>query len=124
MFLGDREPPPEARPARAAYEGYEDGWNGRKNRSRQEVGEPPAFEYIPELEAYRTAYFWGDSDRREGVRRDYGSYRTAMLREAQGVPASGKDKPVTNDLNAFGMPPPSKEYEERSVDYWGPGKES
>ena len=38
--------------------------------------------------------------------------------------ASGKDKPVTNDLNAFGMPPPSKEYEERSVDYWGPGKES
>ena len=38
--------------------------------------------------------------------------------------ASGKDKPITNDLNAFGMPPPSKEYEERSVDYWGPGKES
>ena len=38
--------------------------------------------------------------------------------------ASRKDKPITNDLNAFGMPPPSKEYEERSVDYWGPGRES
>ena len=37
--------------------------------------------------------------------------------------ASGKNKPVTNDLYAFGMPPPSKEYEERSVDYWGPGRE-
>ena len=38
--------------------------------------------------------------------------------------ASGKGKPITNDLNAFGMSPPSKEYEERSVDYWGPGRES